>query len=204
MFTGLIEYIGTVKNINASEIIISTKLDDIALGASIAVNGVCLTVTKIAGENLSFDYSPITDKITNLSKLKAGNTVNIERALKMSGRLGGHILTGHVDGTVTVKSVQKLDRFYKLVFSVPREFEKYIVAKGSAAFDGVSLTVAELSPDGVVVYIIPETYNNTTLSQLRAGSTINIETDILAKYTEKLLTKNTSGITEQFLKDNGF
>ncbi|MCL2389429.1 MAG: riboflavin synthase [Elusimicrobia bacterium] len=200
MFTGLIEFCGTVQSISASKLVISSAFDDTSIGASIAVNGVCLTVTEISGKNLSFDYSPVTDKYTNLSKLKNGDKVNLERALKLGGRLDGHIVSGHVDGTITLKNSQKLERFYKLTFELPKEFEKYIVSKGSVALNGISLTVAEVSAESFSVYIIPQTYNNTVI-----GKEVNIETDILAKYVQKLaVSKKDTSLTEDFLKENGF
>ncbi|WP_424244335.1 riboflavin synthase [Elusimicrobium posterum] len=207
MFTGLIEDIGVVQHLGGAKIIISTKLDDIKNGDSIAVNGVCLTVTEIAAGDLSFDYSPQTDKNTILSNLKKGDKVNLERALKLTSRLGGHIVSGHVDCVSKITAVTKLDNFYKISVEIDKNYGKYIADKGSVTVNGISLTVAEINGNIFDLYIIPETYKNTTLSLLKSGDSVNIETDILAKYTERLLLNKPSQeskISENFLKENGF
>lgn len=202
MFTGLIEDIGVVRAATNTEIKISCTLSDIKTGDSIAVNGVCLTVTKISGQELSFDYSPQTDKLTTMSALRPGAKVNLERALKLSSRLGGHIVSGHADGKAKVVAVVKLDNFYKFTFLAPAQITKYIAAKGSVTIDGVSLTVANIKNTTFDIFVIPETYKNTTLAQKRVGEEVNIETDILAKYTEKLLQKKP--LDENFFKEAGF
>ncbi|MCL2484854.1 MAG: riboflavin synthase [Endomicrobia bacterium] len=205
MFTGLIEDIGTVKSISQSQIMIETKLDSIAIGDSISVNGVCLTAVCVTSGDFTADYSPHTDKITNLSLLKPNSKVNLERALQLSSRLGGHIVSGHVDGAAKIEKIEKTDRFFRIIFSCHANVTKYCVDKGSIAVDGISLTISTVNSYGFEVYIIPETFNNTVLKYKKAGDTVNIETDILAKYIEKFTnSKNSNGITLEMLKDNGF
>jgi riboflavin synthase len=203
MFTGLIEDIGTVKAVSRSKISITTKLDDIKIGDSVAVNGVCLTARQINGRELSFDYSPQTAQTTALSVLRAGSRVNIERALKLISRLGGHIVSGHIDGISKIVSIARLENFYKFTFLLGEAFSKYIVSKGSVAVDGISLTTAEVNKNDFSAYIIPATFQNTALAFLKQGDSANIEADVMAKYAEKLLGRE-SGISGNFLKDNGF
>ncbi|MCL2799797.1 MAG: riboflavin synthase [Endomicrobia bacterium] len=205
MFTGLIEDVGTVKNISQSRISIETKLDSIATGGSISVNGVCLTAVCVNEGFFTADYSPHTDKITNLSSLKNGAKVNLERALQLSSRLGGHIVSGHVDGTAKIEKIEKADRFFKITFSCPANITKYCIDKGSIAVDGISLTVSSLNTSKFDVYIIPETFENTVLKYKKTGDKVNIENDIMAKYIEKFVNnKNGGRITLDMLKENGF
>lgn len=204
MFTGLIEDIGTVKKVSGSQISLETKLDDIKRGDSIAVNGVCLTVININGEELLFDYSPRTDKITNLSKLKQNSKVNLERALKLSSRLGGHIVSGHIDGIAKIEKIEKQERFFRIVFSSSQDIMKYCIDKGSVAVDGISLTISSVFEKGFDIYIIPETFNNTVLQFKDLGDHVNIENDILGKYIEKFTNKNKNGISIDMLERNGF
>ena len=203
MFTGLIEDIGTVKSVSSSRISVETKLGDIKKGDSIAVNGVCLTAVSVTGREFSADYSPQTDKITTLSSVKAGTKVNLERALQLSSRLGGHIVSGHVDGTAAIKSIEKSAGFYKISFLCGADILRYCVERGSIAIDGISLTLASVASGGFDVFIIPETFEKTAISFKKAGDKVNIETDILAKYIEKF-SKKTEGITLEMLKGNGF
>ena len=204
MFTGIIENIGTVVKITNSQIAIQTKLDDIKLGDSISVNGVCLTAVKIESGALSADYSPQTDKITTLSSLKAGDKVNLERALQLSSRLGGHIISGHVDDTAKIVSVKQDGKFFKFDFAVSKKIIKQCVEKGSIAIDGISLTISDISPEGFRVFIIPETINSTILKFKKSGNLVNIETDVLAKYVQKFLEKKDGALSLEFLKENGF
>ncbi|MDR2191876.1 MAG: riboflavin synthase [Endomicrobium sp.] len=204
MFTGLIEDIGQVCEISSSAIAIKTKLDDIAVGDSVSVNGVCLTAVKSEQYRFCADYSPNTDKITNLSLLKKGAFVNLERALKLSSRLGGHIVSGHVDATAKIKNIEKLGSFFRVVFSLPKEIERYCADKGSIAIDGVSLTVSKIFTQEFEVFIIPQTFNNTIFKFKKSGDLVNIETDILAKYAQKALDKKDCAMSLEFLKENGF
>ena len=205
MFTGIIEDIGTIKNISASQISIETSLDGIAVGDSVSVNGVCLTAVSLNNDCFTADYIPNTDKITNLSSLKLNSKVNLERALQLSSRLGGHIVSGHVDGTGKIERIEKQQRFFKVAVSCGENILKYCIDKGSIAIDGISLTISSLVPSGFEVFIIPETFNNTILQYKKAGDIVNIENDILAKYIEKFTkNKNTTGISFEMLKGNGF
>ncbi|MDR1941368.1 MAG: riboflavin synthase [Endomicrobium sp.] len=203
MFTGLIEEIGTVKNISSSKIQIEINVGGILSGDSVAVNGVCLTAVSAQGNIISFDYSPQTDSVTNLSSLKANSKVNIERALQLSSRLGGHIVSGHVDGIAKIERIEKLERFFKITFSCAQNILKYCVDRGSIAVDGISLTASSVKTGGFETFIIPQTYNNTVLSYKKIGDAVNIETDILAKYVEKFSGKKDL-ISLEFLKENGF
>ncbi len=204
MFTGLIEDIGTIKKIDSSKLSIETSLKDIKIGDSIAVNGVCLTAVSLDGGGFTADYSPQTDKVTTLSSLKSGSKVNLERALQLSSRLGGHIVSGHVDGIAKIKKIEKKGSFFHISFFCAKEILHYCVNKGSVAIDGISLTIADVFNDGFDVFIIPETINNTILKFKKAGDEVNIETDILGKYVEKFTGKKDNAITLDMLKGNGF
>ena len=206
MFTGIIEDIGKVTNISDSQIQIETCLDDIKTGDSVAVNGACLTVTEINGKNLSFDYSPTTSDITNISLLKKNSLVNLERALTLQTRLGGHIVSGHIDTSTKITDMKKNGNFYFISFSVNEEIKKYIVKKGFIAIDGISLTVAENNKTSFSVTMIPETFNKTIFHTRSVGDVVNIEIDVFAKYVEKLFNKkeNKKEITIDLLKENGF
>ncbi|MDR3306793.1 MAG: riboflavin synthase [Endomicrobium sp.] len=201
MFTGLIEDIGTVKSISSSKIEIESKFNDISKGDSIAVNGVCLTAGSVNKNVFAADYSPHTDKTTTLSKLKQGSKVNLERALTLLSRLGGHIVSGHVDGAAKIDKIEVLKEFYRVKFLCGKNILKYCVDKGSIAVDGISLTIATVRSVGFEVFIIPETFNNTTMRLKKADSEVNVETDILAKYIEKFAKKESSGITTETLKE---
>jgi riboflavin synthase len=204
MFTGLIEDIGVIKNLFSSKIEIITSLKDIAKGDSIAVNGVCLTIVTISQNSFIADYSPYTDKTTTLSKLTIGSKVNLERALQFSSRLGGHIISGHVDGTAQISDMKKINNFYKVSFRCKETILKHIVEKGSIAIDGVSLTVSRVCAFDFEVFIIPETFTSTIISFKKNNDKVNIETDILSKYVEKFINKKTNDITVEVLKGNGF
>ena len=211
MFTGIIEEIGIVKAFALSgknaQIIVECKkvLEESKIGDSIAINGVCQTVTALSFNSFSAQISSETLGVTTLSKLRSGEKVNLERALTLSSRLGGHMVSGHVDGLAKVKSIQKLSDFYNVKFEVPKELTKYIAKKGSVTINGISLTVADIVSTEFGVAIIPHTFENTNLSSLKSVDFVNIEVDILAKYVEKILsTGNNSTVDENFLKENGF
>ncbi len=195
MFTGIVEDLGTVKGIKreSKEVVFTFKvgninLNEVGLGDSIAVNGTCLTVTALSKHTFSVDASHETLAKTNLGKLKVGKTVNLERALKVGDKLGGHIVNGHVDGVGEVVSKRKQGESVEIKFSVPKELSKYIVEKGSIAIDGISLTVNIVKGREFVVNIIPYTQKATTFGGLRKGSSVNIECDIIGKYVEKFVT----------------
>ena len=209
MFTGIVEEVGLIKEISSNSLSIccSKILSDIKLGDSIAVNGVCLTVTDFGSTFFNADISKETYSVTNFSELKPNESVNLERAMSMNTRFGGHIVTGHIDCVACVNSIQKYEDFCNLEIILPSNlFEKYIVKKGSITVDGVSLTIADCSDVCVKLALIPHTSENTIIKSYKNGTKVNIEFDILAKYVEKnFLTKyNKSNITEDFLKNNGF
>lgn len=177
------------------------------IGESIAVNGVCLTVTDFDATTFTVDVMLETLKKTNLGLLKPGNRVNLERALRLGDRLGGHLVTGHVDGTGVVARLKECSIATEMWVEVPPELEKYLVPRGSVALDGVSLTIADLQPGALMVSLIPHTKEITTLGEKKIGDVLNIETDILGKYVHHLLSaKETSrgGITKDFLAEHGF
>ncbi|PIU83393.1 MAG: riboflavin synthase [Elusimicrobia bacterium CG06_land_8_20_14_3_00_38_11] len=207
MFTGIIEDLGTVKKISKTQITVETKLDDIKIGDSVSVNGVCLTVINrsllVTRYSLvTFDISEETFKKTNLGKLKIGIIVNLERALKSGGRLGGHFVTGHIDGVGKILRISLFHNSRIVKFSNPENLTKYITEKGSVAMDGISLTIAEKKVNSFSAAIIPHTLKNTTLGIKKVGDTVNIETDILAKYV--LQQKEKNKITFETLKKAGF
>lgn len=212
MFTGIVEEIGIVKSLefkaNGAKIVIGCQkvVEDVKIGDSIAIDGVCQTVIAFNSSEFSAEISDETLKVTTLGNLKSGNTVNLERALTLSSRLGGHIVSGHVDCMGKFINIEKLSDFYNLQFEIPEEQEKYVVYKGSITINGVSLTVANIVDNIVSVAIIPHTYNNTSLKDLKLGQYVNIETDILGKYVEKFLSAkdNKKGISMNFLQENGF
>ncbi|HAX61660.1 MAG TPA: riboflavin synthase [Elusimicrobia bacterium] len=205
MFTGIIEDLGTVKKINKTQITVETKLDDINIGDSICVSGICLTVSDLASSRVhefTADISEETLKKTNLGELKIGSIINLERALKSDGKLGGHFVTGHIDGTGKILKIKKSGNSEIWQFSIPENLSKYIAEKGSVAIDGISLTVAEKKTNSFSTAIIPHTLNNTTLKEKKNGDTVNLETDILAKYV--LQQKEKNKITLETLKKAGF
>lgn len=216
MFTGIVEEVGSIKeivrgsksirlSINCSKI-----LDDVKIGDSIAVNGICLTVTNVGVGWFSADVMPETMRKTGLEKLNISDKVNLERALRLSDRLGGHIVTGHIDGTGIVTGRVEEDNAIWLTVEAPDNILKYIVMKGSVALDGTSLTVAHTDEKCFKVSLIPLTAGVTTLGSKRAGDEINIECDVIGKYVEKLLngnmheTKPKKDISMDLLRDNGF
>jgi len=214
MFTGLIETVGTVARMDQGSssailrVTASFAANDIVLGDSVAVNGVCLTVTQIADTIYSFDVSPETVQRSSLRLLTSGGLVNLERALRVGDRLGGHLVTGHVDCLATVLERRELAGNWLYRFQLPSEWHRYVVAKGSITIDGISLTVNDLTNDGFTVNIIPHTARQTTLAQRRRGDIVNIETDIIGKYVERLLTVagpgDGNGKLAELLAQSGF
>lgn len=207
MFTGIIEETGIIRQITNNTITINCKkvLEDTKLGDSIAVDGVCLTVRNIDNIGFSADISPETKKITILSKLKIGSIVNLERAMKLSDRIGGHIVSGHIDTVGEIISIKKTNDFYELEFEFEKHFNKLVVPKGSISINGISLTIAECRDNRIKTAIIPHTFENTVLKLSKEKDNVNIEFDILAKYVEKnLLSKDNNKITMDILQENGF
>jgi len=195
MFTGLIEDVGEIKSLRvnnrAAVLTVQTKLParTMGLGASIAVNGVCLTVVKKGRRALTVDVSPETLKRTSLEALRTGSLVNLERPVRMQDRLGGHLVTGHVDGVGTVASIEQKGEFTFFAFRVPDRLGCLLVSKGSVAVDGISLTVNECSRRRFCVAIIPFTLRHTNLRARRVGDKVNVETDLIGKYVQSLLSK---------------
>src|SRR5580704_14465373 len=191
MFTGIIEELGTVVSCDKRLLVKCAKvLEDAHEGASLAVNGVCLTALDLTPDSFTADLAPETLARTNLGDLRVGSRVNLERPVTPVTRLSGHIVQGHVDATGRIVALDELgDGNWWLKVQVPAELDRYLVHKGSIALDGISLTIAALDPGPVVgVTIIPHTIAHTTLGSARAGSRLNIEVDVLAKHVEKLLT----------------
>lgn len=217
MFTGLIEEIGTVKKIvfgsSSAEITIKASkiMDDVKIGDSISTNGICLTVIRFSSNEFTVDAMPETMKVTNLKNLKNGSKVNLERALRVGDRLGGHIVSGHVDGTGRLLSFTDDDNAIWVEIGAGRDILKYIIHKGSITIDGTSLTVAALGKESFKVSIIPLTQDETTLISRKVGEEVNLECDLVGKYIERLTMfkeeekeEKKKGIDMNFLKENGF
>lgn len=218
MFTGIVEEIGTIlsvkKGVKSSALIISGDLifEDMHIGDSIAVNGVCLTVTNKTKESFTADVMAETLRRSSLGSLKAGSKVNLERAMAANGRFGGHIVSGHIDGTGEIESFVREDNAVWVTVKTPVKLLKYIIEKGSIAIDGVSLTVAYVDNRCFKVSLIPHTAANTILLSKKAGDIVNLENDIVGKYIEKLMhfdeqveeDTKTTGISMDFLVKNGF
>ncbi|MBN1457859.1 MAG: riboflavin synthase [Sedimentisphaerales bacterium] len=213
MFTGIIESIGTVKGIRQGSggKVISVDLgklcDDIKHGDSVAVNGVCLTVSKISGTAIEFNVSAETLSRSSINNLTVSAKVNLERAMSAEGRFGGHIVQGHIDGVATVSSIERKGAFSEMVFSAGKELLDEMVVKGSVAIDGISLTVSKMDERSFGISVIPTTLQETTLGTAKIGDIVNIETDILIKAVKKQLKKilpEKGGLTESKLKEYGF
>lgn len=215
MFTGIIEEIGEMVRMEAAstsgkiELKADKVLEDTKIGDSIAVNGVCLTVIRLKGDGFVADVMPETLKRSNLGQLSPGSRVNLERAMAMNGRFGGHIVSGHIDGTGTIEKVWREQNAVWYTVRTPGELMRYIVEKGSIAIDGTSLTVAKVTKESFSVSIIPHTLGETILGQKKAGDVVNLENDIIGKYVERLMQpkeqeKSGGGITKDFLLRVGF
>jgi riboflavin synthase len=195
MFTGIVEETGEVVAFDRSEAGVRLTLKaalvttDLCVGDSLAVNGCCLTATDLKENTLSFDLLNETLERTNLKNLQPGSRVNLERALAANARLGGHFVQGHIDCPSPVLSFEKKGADYRLEVALPGEFAKYAVFKGSISVNGVSLTIAELKEASIVIWLIPHTFEITNLGNLHTGDLVNLEFDMLAKYTERLLAK---------------
>lgn len=193
MFTGLIEEVGSVRWLRATKSGTQLQLSapllttDLQEGDSVAVNGCCLTATNLRGSHITFDLLGETLARTNLRALRPESPVNLERALAASGRVGGHFVQGHIDTTAAVRSFDASGADYRLEVELPAQFARYVVAKGSVALNGVSLTIAQLLSDSFVVWIIPHTRRQTNFASLQAGDSLNVEFDLLAKYVERML-----------------
>jgi len=217
MFTGITEELGKIRSVlhgsNSIKLSIccDTVLENTKIGDSIAVNGICLTVTEMGKDWFAADVMPETLRKTSLSKLETSSMVNLERALRLSDRLGGHIVSGHIDGTGTIVNIKKEDNAIWYSVSVNESVLKYIVMKGSVAIDGTSLTVAYVDDSCFKVSIIPHTSKVTIIGTKKVGDIVNVECDVIGKYIEKLISGNTKdkvgksgGISMEFLSENGF
>ncbi|NTW57675.1 MAG: riboflavin synthase [Nitrospirae bacterium] len=211
MFTGIIEELGTVKALRreagAARLTLSAAkvLDGTALGDSICVNGVCLTVVQMNSTEFSADVAVETLRVTNLGDLQAGRKVNLERALQLSARIGGHLVTGHVDAVGRVREKREEGNGWRIFIDVPASVLRYVIKKGSIAIDGISLTVADVDSAGFAIAMIPHTAKLTTLGFKTAGDSVNLESDIIGKYVERLLAgRMEGGVSLDALKKSGF
>ena len=193
MFTGLVEEVGRVADVvvdgERARLVISAPgvVDDLPLGASVAVDGVCVTATDVDAEGFAVDLMRETMRVTALGRLDAGVRVNLERAMKVGDRLGGHLVQGHVDGIGEVIGVEDVPGTRTLRFRIPVDLTRYLVMKGSVCVNGVSLTVADVQDDAIAIGLIPHTLAATNLGDLTVGSTVNLEVDVVAKYVERML-----------------
>lgn len=215
MFTGIIEEMGYLVQVESGSTSGKIRLkahkvlEGTKIGDSIAVNGVCLTVVELFGDGFTADVMPETLKRSNLGQLAPGSRVNLERAMAMDGRFGGHIVSGHIDGTGKIKKVWREQNAVWYTVDTPKEVMRYIVEKGSIAIDGTSLTVALVTENSFSVSIIPHTLGETVLGEKKAGDTVNLENDIIGKYVEKLMQPKEpetgeSTLTKDFLIRAGF
>lgn len=219
MFTGIIEELGTVERIGGGSLVIGAKkvLTDVQVGDSISVNGICLTVTSFDSRHFTADVMPETVRRTSLAELRQGSPVNLERALTLSSRLGGHIVSGHIDGTGTIVSLKEEGNAILMKVAAEPAILRSIVEKGSVALDGISLTVAAVTDTDFTVSLIPHSREVTNLGTKKKGSRLNIENDIIGKYVEKMMQgaylpeaeqkkekAAASKLTRAFLLENGF
>ncbi|WP_078553174.1 riboflavin synthase [Bacillus alkalicellulosilyticus] len=216
MFTGIIEEIGTIEQIQQKNeaIVMTIKansiLDDVKLGDSIAVNGVCLTVTSFTTKQFTVDLMPETVRNTSLRMLTRGSSVNLERAMAAGGRFGGHFVSGHVDGIGKIVRKEAVDNAVYYEIEVPKEIQPYFIVKGSVSVDGTSLTVFQVSDSSFTVSIIPHTLTETVIGGKKVGDIVNIECDMIGKYIEQFIERRFSqksaegNITKSFLSEHGF
>ncbi|WP_413300537.1 riboflavin synthase [Bacillus sp. 1P10SD] len=218
MFTGIIEEIGSIANMQRTGesfvLTIEAKriLEDVHLGDSIAVNGVCLTVTSFSGKHFTVDVMPETVKATSLHTIKRGSKVNLERAMAAGGRFGGHFVSGHIDGTGVIKRKQALENAVYYEIEADPDLLRYVILKGSVAVDGTSLTVFAVTENSFTLSLIPHTLAETVLGLKGSGDIVNLECDMIGKYVGHFLTnlsndnkqKSQKGITANFLEENGF
>ena len=212
MFTGLIETVGRVtaceRRSAAAVLTVTTSLplSEVQIGDSVAVNGACLTVTAKHEAALAFDVSPETLASTIIGGLRNGHDVNLERAMRLGDRMGGHIVTGHIDCIGKLTRMAETSGNHILEFGLPTDQARYLITKGSVAINGISLTVNSVTREGFSVNIIPHTFSHTTLEQLKIGDKVNLETDIIGKYVERLTSpwKPQGGLSMKILAENGF
>ena len=206
MFSGIVEETGIVTAVTSGSLSIEGNLifKQLKPGDSVAVNGVCLTANEVSSNTFTSNVMPETHRRTNLGALKRGDIVNLERALTLSGRLGGHLVQGHIDGTGTIKHLQQEAAATLMTISAPPEIMRYVVNKGFIAVDGLSLTVMAETADSLTVSLVQFSREHTTMGHKKAGDRVNLEADIIAKYIERFVLLKEPMLTEAFLTDNGF
>jgi riboflavin synthase len=210
MFTGIIKEAGIVRRIDTAgglfrlDISCISVYERASVGESVAVNGVCLTVTKRSGGVLYFDVMAETARRTTLADLRIGDKVNLENSVRSGGALDGHFVLGHIDCVGSVKEVSRKDDEFSMMICFPAEFSRFLVEKGSVAIDGVSLTIGRIGKGTLSVYIIPHTLKATILALRKPGSRVNMEFDIIGKYVASLCCADSARVTEEFLRANGF
>lgn len=210
MFTGIVEEIGVIKSIKKTGQSIklfigcSKVLDSTKIGDSISTDGVCLTVTGLGLDYYEADLMPETVNMSSFSLMTVGSKVNLERAMKLGDRFGGHMVSGHIDGTGKISRITKDEIAYRIYITCSRNLLKYMINKGSITIDGISLTIVSVDSTGFEVSVIPQTQDDTTLLNKRVGSIVNLENDLVAKYIERLATFKESGIDTNFLAEHGF
>ena len=213
MFTGLIEETGNIKSIRpingGKSLQISAKiiLNDLKIDDSVAVNGVCLTVVKLTESSFWADAVGATLEKTTLANIRQNDMVNLERSVRLMDRLGGHLVQGHINGIAVISEISKLGENYFLEVVIPEELKKYVIDEGSICIDGISLTIAKLRNTHVGVSVIPHTWQKTTLNKKHTGDKVNIETDVIAKYIEKIMitgNKNDNRFSTEWFKNMGY
>ncbi|PPD58657.1 riboflavin synthase [Dehalogenimonas etheniformans] len=206
MFSGIIEETGTISSVSASSLSISASIifAELKLGDSVAVNGVCLTVTEIKNKTFNVDVMPETLKRSTLGKLRTGDSVNLERALTLSGRLGGHLVEGHIDDTGVIERIEFEGDSELVTIASPPGVMRYVVEKGFIAVDGLSLTVTGRTETNFKVSLVSFTRMCTTMGRKKVGDKVNLEADIIAKYVENFMVRRESSLTEGFLAEHGF
>jgi riboflavin synthase len=201
VFTGIVEATGQIKRAEptlngGTQLVIATQLaTELEVGASLALNGCCLTVTAVNGAEIRFDLLGETLRRTNLGDLKPGDVINLERPMLANGRFDGHVVQGHIDTTARIESIEPVGSDHRVEVALPESFSRYVVFKGSVAVDGISLTVAELHPDRFVIWIIPHTWQITNLHQRKPGDRVNLEFDLIAKYVERMLSAQSTPLS---------
>ncbi len=213
MFTGLVEEVGHVRHVarqgsfQRMHIAATAVLEGMAVGDSVNVDGACQTVVAFDGASFSVETVAETLSRTTLGQFQSGRAVNLERAMQLGDRLGGHLVQGHVDGVGHIASLQQADGEWRIRIAAPPELQRYIAGKGSIAVDGTSLTVAALSAEGFTISVIPHTFDNTVLSQRRVGDAVNLEVDVIARYIERLLaagSDSSAGLSFETLREMGY